>query len=121
MKRILIVDNNQSVPESLAIYLNEFCGYHAEMTDNAGSAYDKIKTKSYDLILIDPSEDEEVRGNKTLSEVLAEDYPSIIRICFTARTTEYIKDNVISERYHEVMHKEDPHELVDLIKTYLLE
>jgi DNA-binding NtrC family response regulator len=102
MVRILIVDDNELVTKSLAQSCR-LIDYSIEWTKDARSAYTKIQSHHYDVVIIDPSEDNPVRGNRTLSDILVEDYPNIIRICHSGHNL--TEDLPIQAQYQEIIVK----------------
>ena len=120
MEKILLVDDyygrkNAGINDYLRIH-----GYYVDSVTNAKEAWEKINSKSYSLVIIDASEDVEIRKGFTLNEMIAEHFPQAIRMCWTAIPgAEY--DPILKANYHTIFNKanicEDPKELIETIKT----
>jgi DNA-binding NtrC family response regulator len=104
MKRILVLDNYPDIAWSVEMALAKDQKYLVESVPSASSAYDLIRSKQYDLVMIDPSEDQEVLRHKVLSEILAEEFPGTIRVCFTG-IGEATDDPLLKERFQYILRK----------------
>ena len=52
MQKILIIEDNQSISENIALYLRAK-GYHADIAHDGEQAFDMIRTTHYDFLIID--------------------------------------------------------------------
>jgi DNA-binding NtrC family response regulator len=102
MKKILIVDDWINRLKSTRERLNKK-GYRVEQVTNAKQAWEKVNTSRYDIIIIDTSEDVEVRRGSCLSDILQEDYPNTLRIGWTAAAW-YLSPQD-KEKYHITLSK----------------
>lgn len=66
-KKILIVEDNSETQLIIKVILRDF--YDVEITDNADSAIDLIKTKNFDLVLLDINLKGEKNGKDVLNKV----------------------------------------------------
>lgn len=103
MANILILDDI----ESFAITLSEHFQTHGHTAQHvlyAGKALENVETNQYDFIIIDGSEDVEVRPGRTLTDVLKELYPSITRVALTGVHNPY-DDPILQEKYDIILSK----------------
>lgn len=101
MARILVVDYHMACywEKELREKKHEVASFHSCIP-----AYKQLQSSSFDFAIIDCSTDNLVKGNRTLVEVLKEDYPSIVRIGVTAEIFAQ-SDPVIINNYQHIFIK----------------
>lgn len=84
MKRILFVDNDEPLLETL-IELSIERGYDAEGVIDAHQAVKRFQKNKYHAVIIDASEDVPAEGFALLSDWIKEKYPGVRRIVLTGQ------------------------------------
>ncbi len=82
--RILFVDDNLGANESVE-YLQRR-GYEVVFASSSKEGYEKIQQERFDVVVIDGGSNMAVRG-KLLSLKIREEFPSVMRICYTGTVT----------------------------------
>jgi DNA-binding NtrC family response regulator len=81
MSKILVIDDDHSICESLSLYLNEE-GYHVEVAYSGEEGLKKIRRESWDIILLDIALTD-TNGLDLLAQI-KRDHPEISVIMITA-------------------------------------
>ncbi|MBT6774486.1 response regulator [Candidatus Woesearchaeota archaeon] len=102
MEKILIVDDWVDVFKPTRKILRED-GYQVRQVATAQEAWEKLSTSRYDIVIIDTSEDTEIKKGKCLSEILEESFPNTLRIGWTAAAM-YLTPSDI-RKYHHIISK----------------
>ena len=102
-KNILFLENHPSLLDAL---LQEFGdrGYQCEGATYSEQALELLAKKRYDVVVIDPSEDDRGVDTICLSDILRREYPKIVRIGFSGEY-KLRKDPVAQSRYQDIVIK----------------
>lgn len=115
MIRILLVDDyypsRSQNTESLRHY-----GHLVSEFPSAEEAYLSLTERQYQVAVIDASVDCPVRGNRTLAEILKEEFPSVQRIAVTAEPSGR-SDPLLRANFHQIMINPGIRELLKAINN----
>ncbi len=116
MKKILVVDDNESTRKSLCLLLGRF-GFEAEGAADGVEALPKIERKKFDLLLVDiwmPR----MNGLELLSR-LPENSESKALVMTADDTAETLLQSLRAKAYLFIAKPFDPKELIDLVRSTL--
>jgi len=120
MKKVLLVDDiHGSQKNTGAVDYLRSHGHYVNGVTTAKNAWEKVNSSRYDIIIIDASEDKEIRKGFTLNEMITEYFPNTRRICWTAIPgAEY--DPLLRNKFDIVISKPiKPSELVEIIENLI--
>src|SRR3989338_3795264 len=68
-------------------------GYVVAVAMDARQAYKKLQASPFEIILIDGGANDIIKNEKSIAFIVKEEFPQILRICYTASTTRaYLED-----------------------------
>ncbi|MDO8655802.1 MAG: response regulator [Nanoarchaeota archaeon] len=81
-------------------------GHEVAVAMSAHQAYKKLRVSPFEIILIDGGANDIIKDEKSIACVVREEFPQILRICYTATTTRTYLDDYMEE-YDAVVSKMD--------------
>lgn len=95
MTKILWVDDNWHARATMELLQME--GYETVLARNSVDAYKKLISDKFDVMIVDGGTNTEIKDGKNLGEVVKEEFPKILRICFTGGSVRQHLDQYMTE------------------------